>query len=88
MKGKVPLRQCMGCREHKPKTEFLRVVRSPQGEVTLDLTGKKPGRGVYVCKSPECLKRVIKGRAIDRSLSVPVPPEVLEAIKSAAGVEI
>ncbi len=57
---KVPMRMCVGCREMKPKKELLRVVRSPEGAVSIDTTGRKPGRGAYVCRSAECLKRAIK----------------------------
>lgn len=65
---KIPLRMCVGCREMKPKKELIRVVRSPEGEVTLDPTGKKAGRGAYVCYSPECLRRALKQRQLDRAL--------------------
>jgi predicted RNA-binding protein YlxR (DUF448 family) len=65
---KIPLRMCVGCREMKPKKELLRVVRSPEGEVSLDLTGKKAGRGAYVCYSPDCLRRALKQRQLDRAL--------------------
>ena len=65
---KIPLRMCVGCREMKPKKELLRVVRSPEGEVSLDPTGKKPGRGAYVCYSPDCLRRALKQRQLDRAL--------------------
>ena len=65
---KIPLRMCVGCREMKPKKELLRVVRSPEGEVSLDPTGKKPGRGAYVCYSAECLKKALKQRQLDRAL--------------------
>ena len=60
MPKKIPMRQCLGCREMKPKKELIRVVRSPEGEVSLDFKGKKPGRGAYVCPSPECLKKARK----------------------------
>ena len=72
----IPLRQCIGCREQKPKTELIRVVRSPEGELSIDLRGKKPGRGAYLCRNEECLKRAVKSRAIEHALSVPVPEEV------------
>ena len=76
MQKKIPLRQCLGCREMKPKKELIRVVRSPEGEVTLDLKGKAPGRGAYVCHSNECLKKAIKTKAINRALNVTLPEEV------------
>ena len=75
---KIPMRQCLGCREMKPKPELIRVVRSPDGGLSLDFRGKKPGRGAYLCPSPACLARAKKGRAIERALSAQVSPEVWE----------
>ena len=72
----VTLRQCIGCREQKPKTELIRVVRSSEGELSIDLRGKSPGRGAYLCRSGECLKRAVKSRALERALAVPVPDDV------------
>lgn len=72
----IPLRQCIGCREQKPKNELIRVVRSPAGELSIDRRGKSPGRGAYLCHSGECLKRAVKSRALERALSVPVPDDV------------
>lgn len=80
MPKKIPLRQCVGCREHKPKSELIRVVRSPEGEVSLDFKGKKPGRGAYVCPDPACLKRARKSRALERAFSAPLPDEVWAAL--------
>ena len=80
MPKKIPLRQCVGCREHKPKPELIRIVRSPVGEVSLDFKGKKPGRGAYVCPDPECLKRARKSRALERAFSAPLPDEVWAAL--------
>ena len=65
---KIPMRMCVGCREMKPKKELLRAVRSPEGTVSLDNTGKKAGRGAYVCLSAECLKKALKQRQLDRAL--------------------
>ena len=76
MPKKIPVRQCLGCREHKPKAELIRVVRSPEGEVSLDFKGKKPGRGAYVCPDPNCLKKARKSRALERAFSAPLPDEV------------
>ena len=64
---KIPMRMCVGCREMFPKKELLRVVRSPEGAVSIDATGRKPGRGAYVCHSAECLKRAIKQRQLERA---------------------
>ena len=81
MPKKIPVRQCLGCREHKPKNELIRVVRSPEGEVSLDFKGKKPGRGAYVCPDPECLKKARKSKALERAFSAALPPEVYEALE-------
>lgn len=80
---KIPMRMCVGCREMKPKKELLRVVRSAEGTVSLDTSGKKPGRGAYVCLDEQCLKKAIKQKQLDRMLEVKLGPEVLEALESA-----
>ena len=72
---KVPMRLCLGCREMKPKKELLRVVRSPEGAVSIDSTGRKPGRGAYVCHSAECLKKAIKQRQLERAFGCPLGEE-------------
>jgi len=77
---KVPLRQCLGCREMKAKGELIRIVRSPGGEVTLDFNGKKPGRGAYVCPNTDCLKRIEKSKALTRAFGVSIPQEVMDAL--------
>ena len=76
MQKKIPQRQCMGCRERKDKRDMIRVVRSPEGNVSLDFGGKAPGRGAYLCPNPECLKRAIRSKALDRSLEVTIPEDV------------
>lgn len=81
MLRKVPMRQCVGCREMKPKKELIRAVRSPEGTVSLDLKGKLPGRGAYVCPDPECLKRARKSRALERAFSAPLPDEVWQSLE-------
>ena len=78
MAKKIPMRQCLGCREMKPKKELIRVVRAQDGTVSIDLKGKAPGRGAYVCHSADCLKKALRSKAIDRSLEVTVSPEVYE----------
>ena len=78
---KIPQRQCVGCREMKEKKSLLRVVKSPEGEVSLDFGGKKPGRGAYVCHDVECLKKCRKQKRIDRSLEVNIPDEVWDALE-------
>lgn len=77
---KIPMRMCVGCREMKPKKELIRVVRSPEGVVSMDPVGKKPGRGAYVCRSESCLKRAIKQRQLERQLEVQLTEEVSEAL--------
>ena len=81
MPKKIPMRQCLGCREMKPKKELIRVVKSPEGEISLDFKGKKPGRGAYVCPQAECLKKARKSRALERAFSAPLPDEVYEALE-------
>ena len=76
MQKKIPMRQCVGCREHKPKKELIRVLRSPEGEVSLDFHGKKNGRGAYICPKMDCLKKAIRSKALERSLEVPIPEEI------------
>ena len=80
MQKKIPMRQCLGCREMRPKRELTRVVKSPEGDVSLDFIGKKPGRGAYVCHSAECLKRAVKSRALNRAFSTEIPQEVMDAL--------
>ena len=79
---KIPQRQCLGCNEHKPKKELLRVVRSPEGEISLDFTGKKSGRGAYICHNVQCLKKARKSRRIERSLDCQIPDEVYDQMES------
>ena len=81
MQKKIPQRQCMGCRERKAKRELIRVVRSPEGEVSLDFGGKKNGRGAYICPKMECLKKAIRSKALDRSLEVTIPQEVYQRLE-------
>ena len=80
MQKKIPQRQCMGCRERKAKRELIRVVRSPEGEVSLDFGGKKNGRGAYICPNPECLKKARKSRALERAFDAPIPAEIYEQL--------
>ncbi len=78
---KVPLRRCVVCREMKPKRELIRIVRTPQGEVEIDPTGKRSGRGAYVCYKDTCLKGVAKGRRLEKELDAPVNPAVFEGLR-------
>ncbi len=77
----IPTRRCVGCREEKPKTELIRVIRSKEGEISLDMTGKANGRGAYICKSADCLKKAVKNKGLERSLKAQIPEEVLERIE-------
>ncbi len=81
MQKKIPQRQCMGCRERKEKRQLIRVVRSPEGEVSLDFSGKKNGRGAYLCPDPQCLKKAIRSKSLDRSLEVTIPQEVYDRLE-------
>ena len=82
MAKKVPLRMCLGCREMKTKSELIRVVKSPEGEVSLDFTGKKPGRGAYVCHDVACFKRVVKSNALARVFKTQISTEINEEIQN------
>ena len=88
MQKKIPQRQCMGCRARRAKRELIRVVRGTDGSVSLDFSGKAPGRGAYICPDPECLKKALRSTALDRSLEVTIPEDVyhrLEKEMEAAG---
>ncbi len=77
---KIPTRRCTSCGEHFPKTELIRVVRSPEGEISLDKTGKASGRGAYVCKNPQCFKKARKSGRIATALECPIPDWVYDKI--------
>lgn len=77
---KVPMRMCTGCREMKPKKELQRIVKSPEGVISVDRVGRMPGRGAYVCKSVECLKKAQKTRALERALETQIAPDVFETL--------
>ena len=78
---RIPQRQCVGCREMKDKRVLLRIVRTPEGEILLDSTGKKSGRGAYVCPDPECLKKARRSKALERAFDTAIPPEVYDALE-------
>ena len=79
---KIPQRMCVGCREKRDKKDLLRVVRTPEGQLVLDATGKKSGRGAYVCHDVECLKKARKSKALERAFSTAIPPEVYDAMEA------
>lgn len=78
---KIPLRKCLGCGEMKDKRTLVRVVRNKEGEISLDLYGKKPGRGAYLCKNAECLKKAQKARRLEKAFSSPIAPEIFEQME-------
>ena len=82
MPKRIPLRQCLGCREMRPKQELIRVVRSPEGEISLDFKGKRPGRGAYVCPSGDCLRKARKSRALERAFGISIPDDVYQALEA------
>lgn len=82
---KIPLRMCTGCGEHKPKKELVRVVKSPTGEIALDLTGRKAGRGAYLCRNVECLRKARKARRMERLFSCQIPDEVYDQMEGEMG---
>lgn len=81
MPKKIPMRQCVGCREMKPKQALIRVVKSPEGTVSLDFKGKLPGRGAYVCPQADCLAKARKSKALERAFEMQLPPEVHQALE-------
>ena len=76
MQKKIPMRQCLGCREMKPKRDLIRVVRSPEGAISLDFKGKVSGRGAYVCPDMSCLKKAMKSKAVERAFETAIPDEI------------
>lgn len=83
---KVPVRRCVGCQEMKGKKERIRVIRTKEGEFLLDATGKKNGRGAYICPSKECLKKAIRNKGLERSFKQSIPTEVYEALEKEMGL--
>lgn len=81
MSKKIPLRQCVGCGEMKNKKEMMRVLKTTEGPIVLDMTGKKNGRGAYLCKSAECLKKARKNKGLERSFKMSIPDEVYEELE-------
>lgn len=78
---KVPLRMCLGCKEMKPKKELIRVVKNNEGEINIDLVGKKPGRGAYICKSIECLDNAIKAKRLEKAFETTIDVEIYDKLK-------
>ena len=80
MQKKIPERRCVGCNESKPKRELIRVVRAPDGTISADATGRKSGRGVYICPKEECLNKAIKTKRMEKSLMCPIPEEIYSSL--------
>lgn len=78
---KVPMRQCMGCGVRKEKKELIRIIRTPEGEIVSDTTGRKNGRGAYLCHSVQCLQKAQKRKALEKALNMPIPDDVLENLE-------
>ena len=78
---KIPMRKCVGCQEMKSKKEMIRVIRTSEGEFLLDATGKKNGRGAYICPSKNCLEKAVKNKGLERSFKQSIPREVYEALE-------
>lgn len=78
---KIPLRQCIGCGEMKSKKEMIRVTKTAENQILLDATGRKNGRGAYLCPSMECFKKAVKGRGLERSFKMAIPREVYETLE-------
>lgn len=78
---KIPMRMCNGCMEMKPKKELIRIVKNAEGEVSVDLTGKKSGRGAYICKSVECLEKAFKAKRLSRNLDVAIDEEIYNRLR-------
>lgn len=79
---KIPMRMCLGCGEMKPKKELVRIVRSPEGDISIDLTGKKSGRGAYICKNAECLEKARKARKLEKSFSCQIEQSVYDTMEA------
>jgi hypothetical protein len=87
MNKKIPLRQCVGCQQMKPKKEMMRVLRTPEDTMILDTTGKKNGRGAYLCKDMECLKKARKNKGLERSFKMSIPDTVYDSLMKEYGAE-
>ncbi|HBE13458.1 MAG TPA: DUF448 domain-containing protein [Clostridiales bacterium] len=83
MQKKIPKRKCCGCGEDKPKKELIRIVRSPEGVISTDATGKKPGRGAYICPYASCLNKAKKAKKLERAFECPIPEEVYQSLELA-----
>ena len=80
-KKKIPMRQCVGCRESRPKGELIRILKTPEDDIVLDTTGRQNGRGAYICPSSECYKKAVKTKALERSLGISISADIYEDIE-------
>ncbi len=78
---KIPMRMCLGCQEMKPKKELIRVVKNKENEISIDFTGKKPGRGAYICRSLSCFEKARKGKRLERAFETSINEEIYESLK-------
>lgn len=81
MTKKIPMRQCIGCGQMKSKKELLRILKTTEGEITMDVTGRKNGRGAYLCNSEECLQNAFRTKGLERSFQMKIPSEVYERLE-------
>lgn len=85
---KIPLRMCLGCKEMKAKKELIRVVRNNEGEISIDLVGKKPGRGAYICRSTDCLEKAIKAKRLEKAFETTIGSEIYDDLKNQLVTEV
>ena len=85
MQKKIPTRKCVGCGEMRDKKDLIRVIKTPEGEICLDVTGRANGRGAYICNSAECLKKAVKNRGLEKSLKAQIPGDILEQMNKELG---
>ena len=85
MQKKIPTRKCVGCGEMRDKKDMIRVIKTPEGEICLDVTGRANGRGAYICNSAECLKKAVKNRGLEKSLKAQIPEDILEQMNKELG---
>ncbi len=81
MSKKIPMRMCVGCRQMKEKKEMIRVLRTPENEICIDTTGKKNGRGAYICRNPQCLQMAVRNHGLERSFKMSIPKETAESLE-------
>ena len=85
MQKKIPTRKCVGCGEMRDKKDLIRVIKTSDGEIRLDTTGRANGRGAYICNSAECLKKAVKNRGLEKSLKAQIPEDILEQMNKELG---